>query len=131
MAEIPEAAFKLLEGKNFGHVATLMKDGSPQVTPVWVDHDGNTVLINTSRGRLKTRNLERDGRVALSVTDAENPYEALVVRGRVSGLIEEGADDHIDALAKRYLNEDVYPLRQPGEVRVIVRIEPEKVTHSG
>lgn len=131
MASIPDSAKQLLEGKNFAHVATLMEDGSPQVTPVWVDHDGDTILVNTAAGRLKHKNLERDGRVAISVFDHENPYVALAVQGRVSEITEEGADPHIDALAKRYMGVDEYPLRTPDEVRLIVRIEPEKVSYSG
>lgn len=131
MSSIPQAATKLLEGKNFARLATLMPDGSPQVTPVWVDRDGDTVLINTARGRLKERNLARDARVALSVTDEQNPYESLAIRGSVTGISGEGADQHIDALAKRYLGVDEYPLRQPGEERVIIRIEPGRVMHYG
>lgn len=128
MPSIPAEAIYLLEGKHFAHVATLNADGSPQVTPVWVGHDGDTILINTARGRLKERNLGRDPRVALSIPDSGNPYRALVIQGRVTGITEDGADEHIDSLAKRYLDEDVYPFRQPGEVRVKVLIQPEKVT---
>jgi PPOX class probable F420-dependent enzyme len=131
VASIPEPAKKLLSGTNFAHIATLMSDGSPQVTPVWIDHDGDTIIFNTAEGRLKHKNLERDGRVALSVIDQENPYAALIVRGRVKRITREGADEHIDALAKRYMGVDTYPLRAPGEVRVIVEIEPEKVAYTG
>lgn len=127
MASIPEEAMYLLEGRHFAHVATLNADGSPQVTPVWIDHDGDTVLFNTAKGRIKERNLSRDGRVALSITDEANPYRPFAIQGRVSEITEEGADEHIDALAKRYLNEDTYPLRRPGEVRVKIAIRPEKV----
>lgn len=131
MASLPESAKKMLSGKNFAHIATLMADGSPQVTPVWIDHDGDTILFNTAEGRLKHKNLERDGRVALSVIDQENPYVSLVVRGRVKAIRHEGADEHIDALAKRYMGVDEYPLRTPGEVRIIIEIEPEKVAFTG
>ena len=131
MASIPASAKQLLKGKNFAHVATLMADGSPQVTPVWVDHEGDTILVNTAAGRLKPRNMERDERVAISVIDHENPYIALAVQGRVSEIAEQGADEHIDALAKRYMGVDEYPLRAPGEVRLIVRIEPDKVSYNG
>lgn len=131
MASLPESAKKMLSGKNFAHIATLMADGSPQVTPVWIDHDGDTILFNTAERRLKHKNLERDGRVALSVIDQENPYVSLVVRGRVKAIRHEGADEHIDALAKRYMGVDEYPLRTPGEVRIIIEIEPEKVAFTG
>ena len=130
MAEIPECARELLKKPNFAHLATLMEDGSPQVTPVWVDVEGDDVLINTARGRVKDRNLRRDGRVALSVADVDNPYVALTIRGRVSQMSEgPEADDHINALAKKYLGEDEYPFRRPGEERIKVRITPEKVSH--
>lgn len=131
MASIPEPAKKLLKGKAFAHVATLMSDGSPQVTPVWVDHEGDTLVFNTSVGRLKHRNLKRDGRVALSMVDPEDPYTALLVRGKVTEITTEGADDHINALSKRYLGVDEYPFAAPGEERVIVRVEPEKVSFGG
>lgn len=131
MASIPEPAKKLLKGKTFAHVATLMPDGSPQVTPVWVDHEGDTLVFNTSVGRLKHRNLKRDGRVALSMVDPEDPYTALLVRGKVTEITTEGADDHINALSKRYLGVDEYPFAAPGEERVIVRVEPEKVSFGG
>lgn len=130
MSEIPEGAAKLLEGKNFAHVSTLMADGSPQSTPVWIDHDGGTVTFNTARGRLKEINLERDPRVAISVVNQEDPYEALLIRGKVTEITEEGADDDIDALAKRYLGVDEYPYRSPDEQRVIVKVEPEKVGYT-
>jgi PPOX class probable F420-dependent enzyme len=130
MPEIPEGAAKLLEGRNFAHVSTLMADGSPQSTPVWIDHDGGTVTFNTARGRLKEINLERDPRVAISVVNQEDPYEALLIRGKVTEITEEGADDDIDALAKRYLGVDEYPYRSPEEQRVIVKIEPEKVGYT-
>ncbi len=129
MAEIPPAAQHLLAGKSFAHVATLMEDGSPQVSPVWIDFEDGLVVFNTAEGRLKPRNLRRDPRVAISVTDPENPYESLLIRGRAVEMTQEGADEHIDALAKRYMGVDEYPLRQPGEERVIVKIEPERVQH--
>ena len=125
---IPEQYLDLFseEKKAFGFVATVMPDGTPQVTPVWVDYDGTHVIFNTAKGRVKERNLRRDGRVTLVVSDPANPYRYIQVRGRAS-LSEEGADAHIDKLAKKYLGMDKYPHRQPGEVRVIVRITPEAV----
>jgi PPOX class probable F420-dependent enzyme len=129
MAEIPAEAKHLLTGKTFAHVATLMPDGSPQVSPVWVDEQDGMVVFNTAEGRLKPKNIRRDDRVAISVTDAENPYESLLIRGTAVELTHEGADEHIDALAKRYMGVDEYPMRQPGEERVIVKVEPDKVQY--
>lgn len=132
MAQIPDAATHLLEGKHFAHVATLMEDGSPQVTPVWIGREGDLVTFNTVKGRLKEKNLKRDPRVAISIVDADNPYVPLVIQGEAVEITEEGADDDINAFAKRYLDEDVYPFRQPGEERIIVRVKPDKATyHNG
>jgi PPOX class probable F420-dependent enzyme len=124
---LPEKAKEILSKKTFAHLATLMSDGSPQVTPVWVDHEGDRIVINTAEGRVKPRNMRHDPRVALSATDPDNPYEAVVVRGRVDEMTHEGADEHIDAMAKKYLGKDRYPFRQTGEQRVKVYIEPEVV----
>lgn len=121
----------LFAKKTFAHLATVGADGAPQVTPVWCDLDGDVVRINTARGRVKDRNLRRNPRVALSVLDPDNPYRYVQVRGRVVEMTEEGADAHIDALAKKYLGQDRYPYRQPGEVRVIVKIAPERVQGMG
>ncbi len=128
---IPETHRELLKKKAFAHLATLMPNGQPQVTPVWVDYDGRHVLINTAEGRQKDKNLQRDGRVALSILDPDNPYKYLEVRGHVAGRTRDGAEQHIDAMAKKYLEKDKYPFRQPGEVRVVYRIEPEHVTSMG
>jgi PPOX class probable F420-dependent enzyme len=117
----------LLEAPNFAHFVTLMKDGSPQVTPVWVDFDGEYVLINTAEGRQKPRNLARDNRVALSVIDQENPYKYIQVRGNVVESTSEGARDHIEMLCRKYRGPDAkYPYRE-GEVRVMYKIAPEHV----
>ena len=121
---------KLFEGKNFAFLATLMKDGSPQVTPTWVDIDKNndTILVNTARGRIKHRNISRDPRVAVSVIDSSNPYDMVSVRGRVVEQIKgKDADEHIDKLAKKYLDKDKYPRRRPEEECVLLRIKPELV----
>lgn len=127
MAQIPEDAHEVIDNPNLAHVATVNPDGSPQVTPVWVSREGDSLLINTAKGRIKAKNLERDPRVAISIVDAENPYNPLVIQGRVTELTEDGADDHINALSKKYLDEEVYPFRQPGEERLRVIIHPEKV----
>lgn len=128
MAQIPDEAQHLLEGKHFAHVATVMADGTPQVTPVWIDHDGDVVRFNTAKGRFKEKNLRRDPNVAISIIDADDPYTPLVIRGTVE-LTEEGADEHIDKLAKQYMGVDEYPFRQPGEERVTVLVTPEKVAY--
>jgi PPOX class probable F420-dependent enzyme len=125
---IPDSHLDLFKKKAFAHLATLMPDGRPQVTPVWVDYDGRYVVINTAEGRQKDKNMQRDGRVALSIADPDNPYRYLEVRGRVAERTRNGADESIDALAKKYLGQDKYPYRQAGEVRVIYKIEPEHTT---
>lgn len=112
---------------NFGHLATLEPDGAPQVTPVWIDVDDKHILINTAKGRKKVRNVERDPRVSVEVVQQDNPYSMLSVQGRVVGMTTEGADEHIDAMAKKYLGQDSYPFRQPGEERIILQIQPERV----
>ena len=128
---IPEDAYPLLDEPNFAHIATLMPDGTPQSTPVWIDREGDIVMFNTAKGRAKHRNLLRDPRIAVSVVDAGNPYVYLQVRGRAH-FVEEGADAHIDKMAKKYMDKDEYPLRKEGEERIIVRITPDAVDwHSG
>ena len=127
---IPETHLDLFKKKAFAHLATLMPDGKPQSTPVWIDYDGKYVVINTAQGRQKDKNLQRDGRVALSIIDPDNPYRYLEVRGRVAERTVAGADQHIDAMAKKYLGKDKYPYRQPGEVRVIYKVAPERTTSS-
>ena len=114
----------LFEKRAYANLATLMPDGSPQVTPVWVDYDGEFILVNSAAGRQKDRNMERDPRVALDITDPENPYRYLQVRGRVVEITEKGADEHIDKMAQKYLGEEKYPNRRPGEVRRIYKIQP-------
>ena len=129
--ELPDRARTLIEGKNFGSLATIMPDGSPHVAPVWIDYDAGDVLVNTAEGRQKTKNIRRDPRVAIDILNNENPYEMVALRGRVVELTHEGADAHIDKLAKKYLGRDTYPYRRPDEQRVIVRIEPEKIAGYG
>jgi PPOX class probable F420-dependent enzyme len=131
MATIPASHADLLTKPAFANLATLNPDGSPQVTPVWVDFDGTHVLINTARGRVKAKNLAREPRVAVSISDPENPYRYLGIQGRVVDMTESGGDAHIDKMAKKYLGKDSYPWRKPGEVRVIVKIAPEKVHTNG
>jgi PPOX class probable F420-dependent enzyme len=126
-ATIEGRAEELLQAKNFCHVATLRADGSVHGVPVWVDVQDGRPTLNTAEGRAWPRNLERDPRVTLTVQNMDNPYEYVTIRGRVAERTHAGADAHIDALAKKYLDQDTYPLRQPGEQRVIIRVEPEHV----
>ncbi|HEY4685631.1 MAG TPA: PPOX class F420-dependent oxidoreductase [Dehalococcoidia bacterium] len=131
MAELPEAARQLIDEPNLAHFVTLMPDGSPQITPVWVDHDGTHVLINTAEGRQKPRNLRRDPRVALTVVDRANAYRYVQIRGRVVDMVHEGAWDHINKLARKYMGPEArYPGSQ-SETRVIVKVLPEHVQVSG
>jgi PPOX class probable F420-dependent enzyme len=125
---IPQSHVDLLTKKAFAHLVTLLPDGKPQSTPVWVDYDGKHVLINTAVGRLKDKNMQRDPRIAFSVTDPENPYRYLEVRGRVVERTKAGAEQHIDAMAKRYLGQDKYPFRKAGEERVIYKVQPERTS---
>jgi len=131
MAKLSEPVRKLLEEPNFGALATLMPDGAPQVSIVWVDTDGEHVIVNTAQGRQKPRNLERDPRVAISVVDRNNPYRQAAIRGRVVEVTEQNAEAHIDRMAKKYLGKDTYPFRGPGERRVLVKIEPTHVATNG
>jgi PPOX class probable F420-dependent enzyme len=128
---IPKSHLDLFEKQAFAHLATLMPDGQPQVTPVWVEFDGRHVIVNTAEGRQKDKNLQRDKRVALSLIDPDNAYRYLEVRGKVVERTHSGADANIDKLAKKYLGKDKYPFRQPNEVRVIYKIEPEHATTMG
>lgn len=125
---IPDSHQDMLGKAAFGHLATLNPDGSPQSTPIWFEFDGENILINSSKGRWKDRNMRRDSRVALSIIDPDNAYRYLEVRGRVVDITEEGALDHINKLAKMYLGKDEYPFLQPGEVRVKYKIAPEHST---
>lgn len=130
-AAIPEKHLDLFNKKAFASLGTIMPDGHPQVTPVWVDYDGTHVLVNTAKGRVKDRNMKRDPRVSLAIIDPDNPYHYLEVRGTVAEITEDGADQHIDKMAKKYLGQDKYPGRQPGEVRVLYKIVPEKFSSMG
>lgn len=125
MTAIPDKFLDLVTKKKaFANLATLMPDGSPQVTPVWIDYANGVLRVNTAKGRTKARNMTTGARVAIAIQDPDNPYRYLQVRGRVKHMTEQGADAHIDALAKKYLGQDKYPYRRPGEVRQIYEIEP-------
>ena len=128
---IPEQYRDLFSKKTFANLATLMPDGRPQVTPVWCDIDGYFVVVNSAKGRRKDKNMRRDPRVALSLLDPDNPYRYLEVRGRVVEVTQEGAADHIDKMAKKYLDKDKYPFARPGEFRVLYKIKPEGYSTMG
>lgn len=121
---------KLFEDRNFVFLSSLMKDGSPQVTPTWTDIENGYILINTAIGRIKQKNISRDPRVALAIADQNNPYDMVTIRGKVIEQISgDVAEEHIDKLAKKYIGKDKYPGRSPGEKRVLFKIKPEKIFH--
>jgi|SRR5919204_4489226 PPOX class probable F420-dependent enzyme len=128
---IPDSYLDLFRKRSFASFATLMPDGHPQVTPVWCDLDDGLIIVNSAVGRQKDRNIRRDPRVALAISDPDNPYRYLQVRGRVVEVTQQGADQHIDRMAKKYLDKDKYPFRQPGEVRVLFKIRPDRVQAFG
>src|SRR5260370_28649632 len=120
MAVIPENFRDVLEQKKaFAHLATIMPDGSPQVTPVWFDYTDGMIRVNTAKGRVKARNLRDGAPVALSIMDPDNPYRYIQIRGRVKRVVEAGADQHIDSLAQKYLDKDKYPIHQPRAVTLL------------
>jgi PPOX class probable F420-dependent enzyme len=121
---------ELLEAPNFCHVGTLGKDGAPRIVPVWVDTEDGRVVLNSAEGRGWVKNVERDPRITCTISNSENPYEYVTIRGRVVEKTTDGADEHIDAMAKKYMGVDSYPFRTPTEQRVIFRIEPEYVNHN-
>ncbi len=123
---LSNTAKALVQRPIIANVATVDAEGRPQVTPVWIDLDGDDLVFNTANGRVKTANLEKNPHVAVSIVDPDNSYNVVVVRGTVEGT-EEGADAHIDSLAKKYLGVDTYPMRRPGEVRVKYRVHADKV----
>jgi len=132
MATIPAQFMDLLQQKTaFANLATLMQDGTPQVTPVWFDYKDGVVRVNSAKGRTKTRNMKEGAPVALSILDPDNAYRYIQIRGRVRHVTETGADAHIDSLAKKYLGKDKYPFSQPGEVRVMFEIEPTSTNTMG
>lgn len=124
---VMEGFHDLFEKKSFAHLATIMPDGSPQVTPVWIDYDGEYLLVNSAKGRQKDRNMRSNPQVALSIQDPDDPYRYLQVRGFVDEITTEGAEEHIDGRAKHYLGLDEYPHRSEDEIRVIYKIKPQAV----
>ena len=128
---IPAEFRDLFDKTVLASLATLLPDGRPQVTPVWCELEGNLVVFNTVRGRQKDRNVRRDPRVTLALFDPDNPYRYIEIRGRVIEVTQQGADAHIDKLAKKYLGVDKHPRRPPGEVRIIMKVLPERVRTQG
>lgn len=132
---LKEPLVKFFRGKNFGFLGTINKDGSPQVTPTWIDIVENEeneeleeiILINTAKDRIKQKNVSRDPRVSISIVDEDNPYSMITIKGRVIEQTTKGADEHIDKLAKRYLNAERYPAHSPNVKRIILKIKPEKI----
>lgn len=130
-AQLPENFDALVQKKVFAGLGTVMPDGSPQVTPVWIDFDGEFLLVNTAEGRQKDKNLQREPRVSLMLIDPDNPYHYVEVRGIVIERTKNGAEEHIDKMAKKYINQDVYPFRTPTEQRVLFKVKPERYTSMG
>jgi PPOX class probable F420-dependent enzyme len=122
-----DKVIKLFEGRNLVFIATIMKDGSPQLSPVWADIEEEHVLVNTAEGRIKHKNVLRDPRVAISVVDNNNPLNMTTMRGKVIEIIPDYQYQHANRLTKKYMGKDRYPFRQPGEKRIILKILPEKV----
>lgn len=131
MTAIPSSHADILGKRAFAHLCTLMPDGTPQASPVWIDTEGDKLVVNSAKGRRKDRNIEADRRVALSIADPDNPYRCLMIRGKVVAITTDGADAHIDKMAKKYMNKDSYPFRTPTEQRVKYIIEPEVVHTMG
>jgi PPOX class probable F420-dependent enzyme len=129
--KLSEQAIKLIQGKNFAFVGTIMPDGTPQVSPMWVEYDGTHVVLNSEVKRVKIENLKRDPRITVTIADMQNPYEYVEIRGRVTEMTTEGAAADIDRLAQKYLGQDTYPYNQPGDQRIIIKVEPLHVSGTG
>jgi PPOX class probable F420-dependent enzyme len=128
---VPNSHKDLFQKRAFGSFTTLMPDGSPQTTPVWVDFENGKVVVNTALGRQKDKNVRHDPRVAVTLIDPDNPYRYLEIRGRVDEITQDGADQQIDKMAKKYLGQDKYPWGRPGEQRVLIKITPERFHMQG
>jgi len=118
---------KLIDGKNFASAATLMPDGSPQVATVWIDRDGDTIILNATRSRQRTRNLKRDPRIAISVFDQDNPYSSASIRGKVLEITEKGGEEHIDKMNMKYHGTPKYAYHTPNDPRVLIRVEATRI----
>jgi PPOX class probable F420-dependent enzyme len=130
-AAMSPGLLNLLREPTFCQIASLMPDGSPQITQVWVDTDGEYILVNTAEGRQKVRNVRRDPRVAVNVVDPANAWRLATIRGQVVEITTDGADDLIDQLANKYLGVESYPFRNPAETRITLKIAPERISEIG
>lgn len=128
---IPASHQDLLDKKSFAHVATVGPDGAPQNNPVWFDWDGETLRFSQTKTRQKYRNVQREPRIAVSIIDPDDPYRYLEIRGEVVGIDDDDDNAFIDAMAKKYIEQDAYPWHQPGDERVVVKVKPEKTTTMG
>jgi PPOX class probable F420-dependent enzyme len=131
MATLTEKQAALFTGRNWGVIATIREDGSPQATPVWIDYDGENILVNSAYGRTKVNNIERDPRATVTVLPAEDQQSGYVMVSGTARLVDEGALEHINMLARKYLGADKYPYLGPGEKRVIIEIHPERIDGFG
>ncbi len=122
-----EKAVKLFQDKNLVYIATLMNDGSPQLSPVWANYEDGHILVNTAEGRIKHKNVLRDPRVAISVVNHNNPLDMTTIRGKVVDIIPDYEYEHANKLTKKYMGKEKYPFKQPGEKRIVFKILPEKV----
>jgi len=125
--KLTEKAKKLMDGKNFAIVATLMPDGSPQAATVWVDRDGDTIVLNAAKSRQRTRNLRRDPRIAIAIFDMTNPYSTVSIRGKAVGITEKGGEEHIDKMNMKYNGSPKYPNHNPKDPRVLIRVEAKSI----
>ncbi len=126
MKKLSDNAKKLIDAPNFAAVATLMPDGSPQIAPVWVDREGDIIVINATESRQRYKNLKRDPRIALTVFDQKNPYSKFIIRGKAIEISRKGAEEHIDKLNMKYHGAAKFPYHNPDDARVIIRIEPQR-----
>jgi len=126
--KLSDKAIKLVEGKNFAFLAVVLPDGSPHVAPVWVDHDGDIILVNTTMGRVKQKHATKGKRVSIAIADQSNMYDRIIIQGRVVEQTHEGADSHIDKLTNKYTGAKKYQRSDPTEKRVIIKIEPIRIS---
>ena len=128
--EIPKKVKELIDDKNIAHLATLKNNGSPHVTPVWIDRVDNTILVNVSENRLKLKNMKNDKRIALSIVNHNDSYEWASIIGEVIDITNINADIHLDKLSQKYLGLSQFPWKQKGEIRIIVKIAPKTVYYN-
>ena len=125
--KLSDKAKRLIDGKNFASVATLMPDGSPQVAPVWIDRDGDTIILNATVSRQRTRNLRRDPRVAICIFEQNNPYSNVLIRGKVVGITKKGGEQHIDKMNMKYRGIPKYAYHNPKDPRVLIRVKAARI----